>query len=481
MQFSSLLAVSLLMLSITTKADALHLYPITPTASTIISAEEKADLLLQAFLKKTRVAGVSVSVNRAGNLIYSKGVGYANIVEEIPMEPSSQIRTASVAKVITATALGKLATDGKLDFDLAIGNYIPNLAEPYASLTTRQIAGHTAGIPHRPSSKQAMRKHYNAVQETIVFFEDTPLLFEPNTAYEYSTLGYNLLAILIEEVSGKRYEDYLQKDVFAPLNMLQTFPENIKELHAQNASSYYIKNGQPRLDKRLVDGSYKLAGAGFRSTSADLANMMNAYFNGFLAEDVVSNMFTTNTLANGELTNVGIGWRLSEDFQGRPTVEHAGAWQGARTVIVHYPDEQLTVSIMINTKCSIFIEETAQIIAQLFLEAQNTPAVIGEVNTPLKVVENHFNDQDEYFTGKLIMTDEGIGELNIEAERNWLGRNQIFYLSSSNNFVLSTTFGLLYLRLEFTPTIEGKVFLYQSLNDPHHPRGEPMLYFEQAN
>ncbi|MEO0876799.1 MAG: serine hydrolase, partial [Bacteroidota bacterium] len=174
MQLSYLLAVSLLMLSITTKADALHLYPITPTASTIISAEEKADLLLQAFLKKTRVAGVSVSVNRAGNLIYSKGVGYANIVEEIPMEPSSQIRTASVAKVITATALGKLATDGKLDFDLAIGNYIPNLAEPYASLTTRQIAGHTAGIPHRPSSKQAMRKHYNAVQETIVFFEDTP-------------------------------------------------------------------------------------------------------------------------------------------------------------------------------------------------------------------------------------------------------------------------------------------------------------------
>ena len=480
MQFSYLLLISLLLVS-TTAADSLPSFPHALTVSAILPTEERADLLLESFREKTKVAGVSVSVSRDGNFLYSKGFGYANVEQEIDMEPSSQIRTASVAKVITATALGKLATDGLLDFDQPLGHYIAYLKEPFATLTARQIAGHTAGIPHRPHTTQATKKHYETVGETLSLFEDTKLLFVPDTAYEYSTLGYNLLAILIEEITGSRYEDYLKQEVFIPLNMLQTFPENIQNLHPENARSYFIKKGKLRWDKNLTDGSYKLAGAGFRSTSSDLTKMMSAYHNGFLSEEVVEAMFTTNTLTNGEQTQVGIAWRLSKDFRGRSTVEHAGAWQGARTVLIHYPKEQLTISIMINTKCTIFIEETAHAIAQLFLEEGRPLREIAETNVVVKAVNHRSDGEDEYFTGRLILHPNQRGELQLGTDRSWLHRNEIFCLSSSNDFVLSTSYGLLYLEMERAPKLTGRLFLYQAIKDAHHTSGKPMLSFEETN
>jgi len=339
------------------------------TDKTIINGYQNVDTLMKAFLKKTKVAGVSISVNKAGEIIYSKGFGYADIKRKTKMKPTHQIRTASVAKVITATALGKLATDEKLDFDTPLKAYIPYLKEPYADLTTRQIAGHTAGIRHRPSSTKSKKKHYSEVKKSVDFFKEDPLLFQPDTEYKYSTLGYNLLALLIEEISGKRYVDYMKEDIFIPLKMSQTFPEEKAKLSEKDTKLYYFKkNGTLKLDKRIVDGSYKLAGAGFRSTSIDLVNMMNAYSNGFISKEVVQSMFTSNNLTNGKSTNVGIGWRLNKDLNNRPTIEHAGSWQGARTVIVYYPKSQLAISIMINTRCNVFIEETAHRIAQLFLK-----------------------------------------------------------------------------------------------------------------
>ncbi len=338
----------------------------------VCQAYQPVDSLMTKFLNKEKVAGVSISVNKAGEILYSKGFGYADVKQKIKIQPNHQIRTASVAKVITATALGKLVSEGKLDFDTPIGNYIPYLKAPYTQLTARQIAGHTAGIRHRPSSNRIKKKHYTEVREMVTFFMDDPLNFKPNTAYQYSTLGYNLLASLIEEISGKKYVDYMKEDIFLPLNMTQTFPDDKYNFTQKDAKLYYLKkNGKLKLDKRIVDGSYKLAGAGFRSTSIDLSKMMDAYSNGFLSEKVVEEMFRSNLFVNGKPTNVGIAWRLNKDSNNRLTIEHAGNWQGARTVIVYYPESQLTVSIMINTRCNISIEETAKQVAQFFLEGSS--------------------------------------------------------------------------------------------------------------
>ncbi len=436
------------------------------------------DTLMTDFLNKTKLPGVSIAVNQAGNILYSKGFGYADVKRQIAMTPTSQIRTASVAKVLTATALGKLASDGKLDFDKPLKTYIPDIKAPYANLTVRQIAGHTAGIPHRPASEKDKRKHYKEVNATMPLFKDLPLLFEPDTDYKYSTLAYNLLAILIQDISGKRYVDYMKEDIFLPLDMTQTFPDKKSEYADQDAKMYYFKKGKLTLDKKIYDGSYKLAGAGFRSTSIDLAKMMNAYSNGFIAAEVVETMFNSNILENEEPTNVGIAWRLNKDVNNNATIEHAGSWQGARTVIVYYPESELSISIMINAKCTIFIEETAHIIAQLFLDKRQTDKDLIGIDESLEINNNRSDGTIEVYEGNLKFSSPQKGELTIATDRDWLKKNTIYYLSAKNNFVLSTQYGLMYLNLKLEPTLEGKLFQYQVLNDPYHISQKPMLHFQ---
>ena len=460
-------------------ADTLHTES-QPNRYRDLNEYAQVDALLNDFLQKTQVAGFSVAVSRQGAIVYSRAFGYADVAKKTPMQPTSQIRAASVSKVITATALGKLATDGKLDFDKPLKTYLPSLAEPYASLTTRQLAGHTAGIPHRPASRKATNKHYDQAHETLPFFQDIPeLLFEPNTAYQYSTLGYNLLAILIEEVAGKPFMDYMQEDIFAPLGMQQTFADDIYTESAQNAQLYYLKNGKLLLDKKAQDGSYKLAGAGFRSTSLDLVAMMSAYSSGFIADEVVNEMFKSNRLVNGNATNVGIGWRINSDVNGRPTIEHAGSWQGARTVIVYYPESELAISIMVNTKCTMFIEETAHILAQFFLNetAQNENRI--ELNKSLEIVNQRSDGSIENYDGELRLFKNANGELQISTDRSWLQQNKVYRLPAPGNFALLTIYGLLYLRIEASPSLTGEVFQYQVLSDRYHMTQKPMLYFKE--
>ncbi|MEO1715334.1 MAG: serine hydrolase domain-containing protein, partial [Bacteroidota bacterium] len=298
-----------------------------------------------------------------GEMIYSRGFGYWDLEEKTPMEATSVIRTGSVAKTLTTTALGRLVTIGRLDLDRPIGDYVSYVDAPYSQLTCRQIAGHTAGVVHRPSKNGVKGKYYSEIRSTVDFLQNEVLLFPPDTQYAYSSLGYNLLAAVIESVTGQSYAVYMRDSIFVPLGMQQTEPDNQEEA----VPMYFFKKGQIKKDRRPVDGSYKLAGAAFRSTTQDLALLMNAYHNGFIAEAVVQDMWANRNLADGTPTNVGLGWRINRDFTGAFTVDHAGSWQGARTVVIHYPEKQLTVAIMINTKCELFIEETAHIIARSIL------------------------------------------------------------------------------------------------------------------
>ncbi|MEO1417929.1 MAG: serine hydrolase domain-containing protein [Bacteroidota bacterium] len=446
----------------------------TPTASAQTSATQ-LDALMEDLWEQTQVAGMALSVSQSDSMIYSKAWGMADAKGEIPMKPTTRVRTASVAKVLTATALGKLATDGKLDFDKPLKSYLPYLNAPYANLTTRQIAGHTAGIPHRPASQKAQNKHYTDVKETLPFFDKVSLLFEPDMAYKYSTLGYNLLAILIQEISGKPYADFMKEDIFMPLHMNQTAPDDHTVFSEEDAQMYYLKKGKLKQEKKIQDGSYKLAGAGFRSTSEDLVHMMRAYANGFISETVVQEMFRSHRLGTGEDTQVGIGWRINRDISGNPTIEHAGSWQGARTVIVYYPEQDLAISIMINTKCTFFIEETAHLIAEYFLHEAKAPEEWETPPKQLEVLNNRLDGGVETYAGEIKTEADGTPIMYVETERDWLKQNKLFPMPTADHFALSTVYGLLYLRLAFTPNCVGKLFLYQTLKDPYHMNQKPML------
>lgn len=431
--------------------------------------------LVNETLAKSKLPGLALTVSKEGEIIYSQGFGYADLENKVNMLPTTQIRTASVAKVITATALGKLASEGKIDFDTPIGEYVTYLKEPFASLTIRQISGHITGIQHQPSSNRAKKKTYTSSKEMVQLVEETSLLFEPATKYQYSTLGYNLLAGVIESITGKSYADYMQEEIFTPLKMTQTFPDDKSKLTEKDAKMYYFKKEKLTLDKKYFNGSYKLAGAGFRSTSEDLVKMMNAYSNGFLKDEVVEEMFTSSTLKNGNKTNVGIGWRLNIDMHWRETIEHAGSWQGARTVVAYYPKEKLSISIMINAQCTFFIEETAHLIAQLFLNDIDLNQNLEPVSNQLSIQYNANDGTKKKLTGIVNMTSSKMGFLEVKTEIKFLQKGKLFYLRNESDYALITDFGMLYLKLKTSPKLEGELFVYQLQNDLYHMKNKPIF------
>ncbi|MEO0902092.1 MAG: serine hydrolase domain-containing protein, partial [Bacteroidota bacterium] len=325
----------------------------------------KVEALATTFLERTKVPGLSMSVSKKGEVIYAQGFGFANVEQELQMTPEIRLRTASVAKLITATALGKLMDEGKVNLDEPIKTYIPYIDKKYAMLTPRQLAAHTSGLAHRPKGNGFKKKQYEKIAETVVLMK-SDLLFEPDTDYSYSTHAFNLLAAVIEGASGSTFLDYLKNELFQPLGMENTYAENISNLTKQDAKLYLIDDSEVK-PERVTNGSYKIPGASFRSTPTDLVKMTNAYRNGFLSPKVVDEMFKSHQLANGKKLNVGVTWRMSVDSFGNDVVEHAGNWLGARTVVVYYPKEELSISIMLNASCSIFIEETAHLLAQFFL------------------------------------------------------------------------------------------------------------------
>jgi CubicO group peptidase (beta-lactamase class C family) len=436
----------------------------------------KVELLAESFLKQTKLPGLSIAVSKNNRLIYSKGFGHADIAKDQPMLPSTRIRTASVAKVLTATALGRLATEGALNFDEPIKSYAPYINSMYANLTVRQLAGHTSGLNHRPTGKGYQNKQYQSIRETLDLI-DAPLLFEPGTDYSYSTNAFNLLASVIEGASGISYEKYMEQYVFEPLKMKHTAPENINQLTDADAKIYFFKNGKLKKD-RLNNGSYKIPGAAFRSTPSDLVLLMNAYSEeGFISKDVAADMFKSNRLNNGEKTNVGIAWRLSVDAFGNQVVEHAGNWRGARTVLVYFPEEEMSISLMINAECQILIEETAHMFAQVF-RGKKGKEIDKSLNHDVLLTENAKEGPVDY-KGSIDL-DSGRGTLKVQSD-TYLKSNEIIALGSEANFAFSTFFGLLYMQMEAEGPSRGKVYAYFNRNKRNPKEEKPLLEFRSLN
>lgn len=180
-------------------------------------------------------------------------------------------------------------------------------------------------------------------------------------------------------------------------------PNLTKYYERQNDAYFPIEN--PR------DVSSIWAAGGFVTTPTDLVNMTKAYSNGYLTSGIVKKMFESQTLLSGEKTNVGIGWRIGTDMEGRNIIEHAGVTEGTRSVISYFPDEDVAISVMTNTEWVSSIEETAHMLLLPFLKTSKTDSRLSG-NYPIKAILMQKGKEKE-IKGKLDLKD-GSGMITLE-------------------------------------------------------------------
>jgi serine beta-lactamase-like protein LACTB len=310
-------------------------------------------------LEKTNAPGLAVALVKNDKLAWTEGFGFADVENEVPVRPNTAFRIASISKPITATAVMQLVQRGLVGLDDPIQRYVPSFPDKGAPVSIRHLLTHTSGIRHYKDGEFDNKESYDSLEQAFTIFKDDPLLFPPGSKYSYSTYGYNLLAGVIERVSGVSFEQYLERHIWGPAEMADTRLEHPQEIVKHRARQYVHDEAAGLRNAPYADLSIKWAGGGMISTASDLARFHIALNRGKLIDPkTLDEMYTTATLTDGTKTEYGLGWQ-SVLAEGRRWIAHSGGATGGTTYLLRSPEDKLAVVILANVQNARGLRELA--------------------------------------------------------------------------------------------------------------------------
>jgi len=329
---------------------------------------------LQRMVKKKQPPGMSVAVVKDGQLIYSKGFGWADGPQKIPASPETVYHWWSMTKVPTALAILQLAETGKLGLDDPVSDHLPFFqvefdGVPMPTVTIRQLMRHTSGITD-PTPDIIGWVHYDHAiyNQTELVQQHLPnynqLKFAPDTDTSYSNLGYMVLGAVIEAVSGLSYEDYIHTQILVPLEMTQTgFLYSLDMEGKVAAGSQPLINLYTPLLPFLLDPNELI-----REQKGGLLWFNPVYVDVTPSTGLIGSVDEAALLVIALLERTGLltpeshdlllptvsnptgrplGWAAFSS-SGRLWVQHSGGGPGFATVMRLYPEENFGVVIMSN-------------------------------------------------------------------------------------------------------------------------------------
>lgn len=321
-----------------------------------------------------KAPGVAVALSHDGKLIWSEGFGYADLEAKIPVTPKTLFRIGSISKPLTAAGLMLLVEQGRIDLDADIHQYVPDYPDKGERITTRELAGHLAGIRHYRGNEVYLNRQFASVRDGLVIFQNDPLLFPPGTKFSYSSYGWNLISRIMEIGANQDFLAYMQASVFKPLELQNTVPDYADRELPVRTRFYEAKPGGGFAPAPPVNNSYKWAGGGFLSTPEDLVHFASALLRpGFLQRESLAALFTSQKTADGKLTGYGIGWYVHRDPRGHRLVMHSGGSIGGTSVLILDLNTRTALAMAANCTASPFNKTNLDAITAEFCDLFSTP------------------------------------------------------------------------------------------------------------
>ena len=282
----------------------------------------------------------SVLIAREGEILLNNGYGMADREKNVANTPQTKFYLGSITKQFTAMAILMLQAEGKLNVQDRICQYFSDCPAAWQEITIHQLLIHTSGIPHFMDFP--MDQPSTSIQ-TIARIKDKPLDFKPGDKWSYSGSGYNVLGYIIEQVSGKRYEVFLEEKIFEPLKMIDTGYAASNDNLAVGYENNFDVAGN-------IDMSNLYASGGLYSTVEDLYRWDQAlYTEELVSKEVLDAIFTSYINippeSNGE--SYGYGWVIADKFNHR-WIGHEGIVPGFATELDRYPDDKVTIILLSN-------------------------------------------------------------------------------------------------------------------------------------
>jgi CubicO group peptidase (beta-lactamase class C family) len=349
------------------------------------------DAELEKVLDTWKVAGFAVAVVEKDKIIYSKGFGYRDYENKIPVTPNTLFAIGSSSKAFTSGLLGVLREEGKLSFDDSPIKHIPELRffnnEMNNLITIKDIMTHRTGLPrHDLSWYFFTTQSRDSLMQRIQYQEP---FAKPREQWYYNNFMFLTQGVIAERISGKSWEDILQEKFFVPLEM-KTSNAVISGLkNGKDASfGYEVKNDSIIKKMDYYDIAAMGPAGSINSSVYEMSNWLITWINGgkfkgnqilpeaYVKEAMSPQMIMANSIPDKEfpdmhISTYGYGWMVSS-YKGHYRVEHGGNINGFSANAAFFPMDSLGIVVLSNQNGSPIPGIVRNIISDRLLKVDKT-------------------------------------------------------------------------------------------------------------
>jgi len=298
-------------------------------------------------LVRSRFNG-AILVARNGKIVFEEYEGLKEVLKGEPIDSATAFHLASVSKTFTAMAILKLWEDGKLKIDDKVDKYLKGF--PFNQITIRNLLSHRSGLPNYVYFAEQVGwntrnyLHNDDMLKLLVSNKSKLRIGRPNAYFDYCNTNYALLALIIENVTGKSYAAFMDQSFFTPIGMMNTYVFDINKTEKILPSFKYNNRKEPMMFLDAVYGDKNIY-----STARDMLKWDIALNSGKLfKKETLDEAYRGYSYERKGVKNYGLGWRLYEMPSGKKIVYHNGWWHGNNTVFSKLIQDSTTIIVLGN-------------------------------------------------------------------------------------------------------------------------------------
>ncbi|MFL6197204.1 MAG: serine hydrolase [Thermoanaerobaculia bacterium] len=321
------------------------------------------DAFVDRMIRDWRIPGLAVAIVKEGKVVYARGFGYRDVEKKLPVTPDTLFAIASCTKAFTTFALGTLVDEGRLDWDKPVRTYLPGF-EMYdpnttAMITPRDLVTHRSGLPRHD------RAWYNNKVFTRKDVVDRIRYLEPSvqlrTKWQYNNLMYVTAGYLMEQITGKSWEDNVRERIFAPLGMTRSNFSATESAKSPDFSQPYQEEDGKILPMPFYDAPLTGPAGSIDSSANDMAKWVQIHLsdgtvggrrliNGATLADLHEPRIIIDApIERPELSRLSyaLGWFV-DAYRGHERVSHGGNIDGFSSLVTLMPQDKLGMVVLTN-------------------------------------------------------------------------------------------------------------------------------------
>ena len=326
----------------------------------VLGAERLFSAWIEGQIAYRGLPGVAVGVVSDQTLVWSHGFGLADLQAKVPMTPATKFRMASHSKLFTAIAIMQLREEGRIRLDDPVVKYLPWFkAKPAGDddgvITIEQLLSHSSGL-QREAGDHWVSLEFPTSEALRQGYAERAAAFAPSVRWKYSNLAYAVAGAVIEQVSGERWADYVDRNIFKPLGMTESSVD-------RNVAGLAVPYGRRMPDGTrevlpFVDARGMAAATGVTSNVIDMAKFVSAQFrhgprggDRVVSSGSLREMHRVRSVEENWTAGTGLGFDISR-IENRTYVGHGGGYPGNTTYTLIQLDDKVGVIVLTNTNDS---------------------------------------------------------------------------------------------------------------------------------